>query len=240
MANSTEAKRRCREPGVRGDGPAASAAPRCTAGGRCAGPCLRRSSWWPRGPRSFASPPHKSSRPPPAKGPKNTLRQARSSSTQLRPLRPPVAAADVCQRLRPLRHRGGGEDLFGSRPWTRSRPRRPIQDRHIVIRRFAAADDYRGPCQILVREPVSRRRGAGGDPAETAGSRCSWSAETAGFCQQGGIANFYVAEDRIRFEINADAARHAELRLDAQLLKSWQSRWRPAAGDFPRAGLSNR
>ena len=49
-----------------------------------------------------------------------------------------------------------GEDSFG-RALDEIAAKKTIQDRHIVIHRFAAPDDYRGPCQILF---VSRSLGA--------------------------------------------------------------------------------
>jgi hypothetical protein len=110
-----------------------------------------------------------------------------------------------------------GEDPFG-RALDEIAAKKTIQDRRIVIRRFAAPDDYRGPCQILF---VSRSLKAEAQAAilkKTAGRPVFVVGETPGFCQQGGIANFYVEGDRIRFEINAEAARKAQLRLDAKLL----------------------
>jgi len=111
-----------------------------------------------------------------------------------------------------------GEDAFG-RALDEIAAKKTIQERPIVIRRFATPDDYRGPCQILF---VSRSLTAEGQAAllkKTEGRPVFVVGESPGFCQQGGIANFYVEGDRIRFEINAEAARAAQLRLDAKLLK---------------------
>lgn len=131
-----------------------------------------------------------------------------------------------------------GEDSFGRAP-DEIAAKKTIQDRHIVIHRFAAPDDYRGPCQILF---VSRSLGAEAQAAilkKTAGKPVFVVGETPGFCQQGGIANFYVAEDRIRFEINADAARHAQLRLDAQLLNLGKAVVAPPPATSHEAAPSN-
>jgi hypothetical protein len=40
-----------------------------------------------------------------------------------------------------------------------------------------------------------------------------------GFCQRGGIINFYQENNKLRFEINTDAAQRAGLKLSSQLLK---------------------
>jgi len=40
-----------------------------------------------------------------------------------------------------------------------------------------------------------------------------------GFCQLGGIVNFYHENNKLRFEINTDAARRADIKLSSQLLK---------------------
>src|SRR6185436_8299326 len=43
-------------------------------------------------------------------------------------------------------------------------------------------------------------------------------ADTPGFAEQGVIVNFYRAGDRLRFEINLDAARRARLTISSRLL----------------------
>lgn len=43
--------------------------------------------------------------------------------------------------------------------------------------------------------------------------------ETEGFVERGGILNFIIVENKIRFEINPDAAKRAGLTISAQLLK---------------------
>lgn len=44
--------------------------------------------------------------------------------------------------------------------------------------------------------------------------------EIEGFAQMGGIINFFMEQKRLRFEINVDAARKAELKLSSQILMS--------------------
>ncbi len=110
-----------------------------------------------------------------------------------------------------------GEDSFGD-VLKKIAAKKTLQDRRIVVRRFAAPDDYRATCQILF---VSRSLTGEQQAAilkKTEGSPVLVVGETPGFAEKGGIINFYAEEDRIRFEINAEAARRAQLHLDAQLL----------------------
>jgi len=44
--------------------------------------------------------------------------------------------------------------------------------------------------------------------------------ETEGFAQMGGIINFFMEQNRLRFEVNVDAARKAGLKLSSQILMS--------------------
>ena len=60
-----------------------------------------------------------------------------------------------------------------------------------------------------VREPLSRPPTSRRILKKTAGKPVFVVGETPGFAEQGGIINFFLEGDRIRFEINADAARHA-------------------------------
>ncbi len=110
-----------------------------------------------------------------------------------------------------------GEDRF-SGALDELAAKRTIQGRRIVIRRFATADDYRPPCHILflsrsltAEQQALFMKKAGKEAVLTVG-------ETPGFNEKGGIVNFYVEGDRIRFEINAETARLAQLRMDAKLL----------------------
>lgn len=43
--------------------------------------------------------------------------------------------------------------------------------------------------------------------------------DTSGFAEQGVLINFYVVENKIRFEINEPAVRHASLKVDSLLLE---------------------
>ena len=96
--------------------------------------------------------------------------------------------------------------------------KRTIQNRRVVIRRFATPEDYRGPCHIVF---FSRSLTADSQAAilkKTAGKAVLTVGEAPGFTENGGIVNFYVEGDRIRFEINAETARQSQLHMDAKLL----------------------
>jgi hypothetical protein len=43
--------------------------------------------------------------------------------------------------------------------------------------------------------------------------------ETEGFAARGGIINFYIEGNRVRFEINPDAAHRSGLKISSQLLQ---------------------
>jgi hypothetical protein len=110
-----------------------------------------------------------------------------------------------------------GEDLFeGSLDAIAAK--KTIQNRRIVIRRFASVATYDQPCHILF---VSRSMAPDQQAAliaKTAGKPVFVVGETPGFAEHGGIANFYTEGDRVLFEINVDAARRAQLHMDAKLL----------------------
>ncbi len=92
-----------------------------------------------------------------------------------------------------------------------------IAGRRIEIRSFASAESV-GPCQILFvarnvsasqsRQVIERLRGL---PVLTVG-------DTAGFAKQGGCVNFYIESNKIRFEVNLEAARQQHLKISAKLL----------------------
>ncbi len=44
-------------------------------------------------------------------------------------------------------------------------------------------------------------------------------AETKNFCQSGGIVNFILAKNKVRFEINVDAAKRTGIKISSKLLK---------------------
>jgi hypothetical protein len=110
-----------------------------------------------------------------------------------------------------------GEDAFGG-ALDQIAAKKTIQERRIVIRRFASLEQYSAPCHILF---VSRSLTAEQQVAlmrKMEGKAVFLVGETPGFAEKGGVANFFIDGDRVRFEINPDYARQAQLRMDAKLL----------------------
>jgi hypothetical protein len=54
--------------------------------------------------------------------------------------------------------------------------------------------------------------------------------DTDGYAQRGIMINMYLEDKRVRFEINAEAARTAGLRISAKLLKLAGKVYGPSAG----------
>jgi hypothetical protein len=110
-----------------------------------------------------------------------------------------------------------GDDPFGG-ALDEIASKKKIQDRPITVRSFAAVDQLEGPCHIIF---VSRLLTADEQSAllkKTEGKGVLVVGETAGFAKRGAAINFFIDEDRVRFEINADAARRAGLKINAKLL----------------------
>jgi hypothetical protein len=92
-----------------------------------------------------------------------------------------------------------------------------IGQRRIVIQHFLTIDAIR-PCQILFiargTPPAEQRQAVermSGHPVLIVG-------ESDGFASQGGAINFFVEANKIRFEINVEAARQQQLKISSKLL----------------------
>jgi hypothetical protein len=91
-----------------------------------------------------------------------------------------------------------------------------IQNRKLVIKRSRQVKDLKN-CQMLFIGKSERARlrkifvSLGKASVLTVG-------ETDGFTQQGGVTHFYVQGNRLRFEVNLEAARRKGLKISAQLL----------------------
>ncbi len=92
-----------------------------------------------------------------------------------------------------------------------------INGRAIVVRRFASPAAIE-PCQILfLGRDISREvhqaaiDGLRDKPVMLVG-------ETRGFAHRGGTVNFVVESNKIRFEINLEAARQHQLKISSKLL----------------------
>ena len=108
-----------------------------------------------------------------------------------------------------------GQDPFGAAV-EQALLRKTINGRPLAIKRVKHAQDTRG-CQILfISASESKRLKAHlaqlkGDPVLTVG-------DTENFAQEGGVIAFTLEDNRVRFEINVDAAQRAGLRISSRLL----------------------
>lgn len=110
-----------------------------------------------------------------------------------------------------------GHDPFGT-SLDKIAKTRELGGRTIVVRGFRTVEDYT-PCQILF---VPRSTDAGLRRQLTqrvAGAPVLLVGETPGFAKQGGIINFYIFNNNVRFEINPDVAKERGLKISAKLLR---------------------
>jgi hypothetical protein len=100
-----------------------------------------------------------------------------------------------------------------------------IQGKSIVVLHFASLDKYR-PCHVLFVAGV--QEGEKDDAAEerlsevlkkTKGQPVLVVAETEGMAAKGAVINFFIDDNRVKFEINPDAAKEAKLQISAKLLQ---------------------
>ena len=71
-------------------------------------------------------------------------------------------------------------------------------------------------CQVLfVHESASKNLSF----LRNSGSGIFTIGESSGFCQLGGIVNFYLQDKKVRFEINAEAARSSGVTVSSKLMR---------------------
>jgi hypothetical protein len=94
---------------------------------------------------------------------------------------------------------------------------RKVNGRTIVVRRIASAAEAK-VTQMLFVGSAQEREFAGLEPALHSLPVLTVG-ESPGFATLGGAIDFVPQGDKIRFEINIDAAEHAGLKISAQLQK---------------------
>jgi hypothetical protein len=109
-----------------------------------------------------------------------------------------------------------GDDPFGS-TLDQTVQGKTIGDRKIVVRRSNNIDDLRH-CQIVFI-CASRKKDLGTVLAKCKADNILSVGESDGFATHGGVINFYVEDNKVRFEINPKAAERASLQISAQLLR---------------------
>jgi hypothetical protein len=109
-----------------------------------------------------------------------------------------------------------GTDPFGNILEEIARSKR-IGDRPIAVHRFASMAEYT-PCNILfIPASVSPEQKAAAIQ-KARRSPVLIVGEEPDFAEHGGTVNFFLEENKIRFEINAEAANRNQLKISSKLL----------------------
>ena len=94
---------------------------------------------------------------------------------------------------------------------------KPVKGRTLIVKQVATAKDLEA-CQIVFISASEKAR----LPeifAQLKDARVLTVSEMDGFASQGGIINFISERNKVRFEINPDAARRLGLTISSELLK---------------------
>lgn len=108
-----------------------------------------------------------------------------------------------------------GQDPFGEEIKTIVGKR--VKDRTLMVLRAATLDELK-TCQVIFISGSFRKdlpkilQKLRGRPILTVG-------DMPGFAEAGGMINLYMADNKVRFEINPVAAEQAKLKISSQLLK---------------------
>ena len=108
-----------------------------------------------------------------------------------------------------------GEDLFGG-ALDQVVKGKSINGRAFSIQRFKSGREAAG-CQIVFIS-VSERKRVRSILAQMEGGGVLTVSEIPGFCRAGGMINFELQDDKVRIEINPDAAERGRLKVSSKLL----------------------
>jgi hypothetical protein len=92
-----------------------------------------------------------------------------------------------------------------------------VAERRVEVRRVGTAEEARDAHILLVGDGVPLPPAAIGQAV--AGSGVLTVGDTRGFAEKGGMINFVVRDQKVRFEVNLDRAHAEHLRISSQLLK---------------------
>jgi len=109
-----------------------------------------------------------------------------------------------------------GEDPFGP-TLDQSVENRTVQNRKLIVKRCKELSEIKGCHLLFVSASETRRLKEVAAVAEK--HHVLTVGDTAHFARRGGVINLTIEENKVRFEINLDAANRAGLRISAQLLK---------------------
>jgi len=109
-----------------------------------------------------------------------------------------------------------GSDPFGAKLDDTFKSRK-VDEHPIVVRRFGGLEGIEGAHVLFVpdREAKDLERVL----ALTAAAGVLLVGESDDFARAGGVVNFYVEGDKLRFEVNTDAAKRQRLKVSSDLLK---------------------
>lgn len=108
-----------------------------------------------------------------------------------------------------------GDDPFGKELDAAVRGK-TVHGRGIEIRRYKAASDVAN-CHLLFLS-TSEARHLPGVLRKFPDTKPLTIGETDDFCRSGGVIRFFVEENKVRFEVNTDAAIRAKLKISSKLL----------------------
>ncbi len=108
-----------------------------------------------------------------------------------------------------------GSDPFGDN--MNALQGKPIDGRLISVTNLDSSADLKS-CQILFVSS-SESGNLDGILRTLSGSSVLTIGDTGGYAQRGVVVNFYLESQKVRFEINIDAAKRAKLNISSQLLK---------------------
>ena len=91
-----------------------------------------------------------------------------------------------------------------------------VGGRPVLVRRLQSGGQARS-CKVLFVS-ASERTSVQSILESLAGSPVLTVGETPGFATQGGVINFIVQDEKVRFEVNVDAADRARLKISSKLL----------------------
>jgi hypothetical protein len=93
---------------------------------------------------------------------------------------------------------------------------KPVNGRTVSIARVKPTDDFRGCNLLFVSEAVERRTAE--ILARLKKANTLTVGETPGFPRAGGMINFSIQDNRVRLEMNLDAATRAGLKVNSKLI----------------------
>lgn len=110
-----------------------------------------------------------------------------------------------------------GDDPFG-KSLDELAQTKTLGERRITIRRIRKPTDF-GECHILFFPRDTPAELSQFVLAKARQEPCLIVGEQAGFAESGGIVNFFVQNNRVRFEINPSVAKKRNLRISSKLLQ---------------------